>query len=144
MLYSATHHFISPHVGANLYKIFSCVWVGNVFKSQPNSFHQSLQRVHLDHLSGVNDCFLVGGGFFLLFLFVFTYVSFLSCFLSLPFLPLDHSQTFFVFFFPFFASPNRISLEIMTLQPKSEDVETAEGVALTVTGVAQVNLSYFS
>lgn len=27
----------------------------------------------------------------------------------------------------------------MTLQPKCEDVETAEGVALTVTGVAQVN-----
>lgn len=34
---------------------------------------------------------------------------------------------------------HRISLEIMTLQPKCEDVETAEGVALTVTGVAQVN-----
>lgn len=32
----------------------------------------------------------------------------------------------------------RISLEIMTLQPRCEDVETAEGVALTVTGVAQV------
>ncbi|CAK7290484.1 Flot2 [Vulpes lagopus] len=31
----------------------------------------------------------------------------------------------------------RISLEIMTLQPRCEDVETAEGVALTVTGVAQ-------
>lgn len=27
----------------------------------------------------------------------------------------------------------------MTLQPKCEDVETAEGVAITVTGVAQVN-----
>lgn len=27
----------------------------------------------------------------------------------------------------------------MTLQPKCDDVETAEGVALTVTGVAQVN-----
>lgn len=26
----------------------------------------------------------------------------------------------------------------MTLQPKCEDVETAEGVAITVTGVAQV------
>uniref|UniRef100_H3AY48 Flotillin n=1 Tax=Latimeria chalumnae TaxID=7897 RepID=H3AY48_LATCH len=34
----------------------------------------------------------------------------------------------------------RISLEIMTLQPKCEDVETAEGVALTVTGVAQVKI----
>ncbi|TRZ03937.1 hypothetical protein DNTS_033755, partial [Danionella cerebrum] len=33
----------------------------------------------------------------------------------------------------------RITLEIMTLQPKCEDVETAEGVAITVTGVAQVN-----
>ncbi|XP_041749945.1 flotillin-2a isoform X1 [Coregonus clupeaformis] len=31
----------------------------------------------------------------------------------------------------------RITLEIMTLQPKCEDVETAEGVAITVTGVAQ-------
>lgn len=26
----------------------------------------------------------------------------------------------------------------MTLQPRCEDVETAEGVAITVTGVAQV------
>ncbi|NP_001080298.1 flotillin 2 L homeolog [Xenopus laevis] len=34
----------------------------------------------------------------------------------------------------------RITLEIMTLQPKCEDVETAEGVALTVTGVAQVKI----
>uniref|UniRef100_A0A3Q4I9D4 Flotillin n=1 Tax=Neolamprologus brichardi TaxID=32507 RepID=A0A3Q4I9D4_NEOBR len=32
----------------------------------------------------------------------------------------------------------RLSLEIMTLQPRCEDVETAEGVAITVTGVAQV------
>ncbi|XP_068122459.1 flotillin-2 [Hyperolius riggenbachi] len=31
----------------------------------------------------------------------------------------------------------KISLELMTLQPRCEDVETAEGVALTVTGVAQ-------
>ncbi|MEQ2178343.1 hypothetical protein GOODEAATRI_013032, partial [Goodea atripinnis] len=31
-----------------------------------------------------------------------------------------------------------LSLEIMTLQPRCEDVETAEGVAITVTGVAQV------
>lgn len=38
-------------------------------------------------------------------------------------------------YFTFFG---RISLEIMTLQPRCEDVETAEGVALTVTGVAQV------
>ncbi|KAI4813891.1 hypothetical protein KUCAC02_003112 [Chaenocephalus aceratus] len=34
----------------------------------------------------------------------------------------------------------RITLEIMTLQPKCDDVETAEGVALTVTGVAQVKV----
>ncbi|KAJ8257050.1 hypothetical protein COCON_G00192020 [Conger conger] len=34
----------------------------------------------------------------------------------------------------------RITLEIMTLQPKCEDVETAEGVALTVTGVAQIKI----
>uniref|UniRef100_A0A3P8VA29 Flotillin n=1 Tax=Cynoglossus semilaevis TaxID=244447 RepID=A0A3P8VA29_CYNSE len=34
----------------------------------------------------------------------------------------------------------RISLEIMTLQPRCEDVETAEGVAITVTGVAQVKV----
>uniref|UniRef100_A0A8B9H534 Flotillin n=1 Tax=Astyanax mexicanus TaxID=7994 RepID=A0A8B9H534_ASTMX len=34
----------------------------------------------------------------------------------------------------------KITLEIMTLQPKCEDVETAEGVALTVTGVAQVKV----
>ncbi|KAM4760512.1 flotillin-2 isoform 3-T3 [Cyanocitta cristata] len=33
-----------------------------------------------------------------------------------------------------------ISLEIMTLQPRCEDVETAEGVAITVTGVAQVKI----
>lgn len=39
---------------------------------------------------------------------------------------------------PCFAFLGRISLEIMTLQPRCEDVETAEGVALTVTGVAQV------
>ncbi|KAM9320618.1 flotillin-2 isoform 1-T1 [Gastrophryne carolinensis] len=34
----------------------------------------------------------------------------------------------------------RLTLEIMTLQPRCEDVETAEGVALTVTGVAQVKI----
>ncbi|CAL8374806.1 flotillin-2 [Gadus morhua] len=34
----------------------------------------------------------------------------------------------------------RITLEIMTLQPRCEDVETAEGVAITVTGVAQVKI----
>ncbi|KAM7398859.1 hypothetical protein PAMP_018168 [Pampus punctatissimus] len=34
----------------------------------------------------------------------------------------------------------RLTLEIMTLQPKCESVETAEGVAITVTGVAQVKV----
>lgn len=34
----------------------------------------------------------------------------------------------------------RLTLEIMTLQPRCEDVETAEGVAITVTGVAQVKV----
>lgn len=43
---------------------------------------------------------------------------------------------FILFFFHIF---HRITLEIMTLQPKCDDVETAEGVAITVTGVAQVN-----
>jgi len=33
-----------------------------------------------------------------------------------------------------------ISLEIMTLNPRSESVETAKGVAVTVTGVAQVKV----
>lgn len=36
----------------------------------------------------------------------------------------------------------RITLEIMTLQPRCEDVETAEGVAITVTGVAQVTSTF--
>uniref|UniRef100_A0A8C6SQE5 Flotillin n=1 Tax=Neogobius melanostomus TaxID=47308 RepID=A0A8C6SQE5_9GOBI len=35
---------------------------------------------------------------------------------------------------------HRITLEIMTLQPRCEEVETAEGVAITVTGVAQVKV----
>uniref|UniRef100_A0A3P9MI20 Flotillin n=1 Tax=Oryzias latipes TaxID=8090 RepID=A0A3P9MI20_ORYLA len=34
----------------------------------------------------------------------------------------------------------RISLEVMTLNPLCESVETAEGVAITVTGVAQVRV----
>uniref|UniRef100_A0A8C6SNN7 Flotillin n=1 Tax=Neogobius melanostomus TaxID=47308 RepID=A0A8C6SNN7_9GOBI len=34
----------------------------------------------------------------------------------------------------------QITLEIMTLQPRCEEVETAEGVAITVTGVAQVKV----
>ena len=32
----------------------------------------------------------------------------------------------------------RLSLEVMTLNPVCENVETAQGVPLTVTGVAQV------
>ena len=35
---------------------------------------------------------------------------------------------------------NRISLEVMTLNPVCENVETSEGVPLTVTGVAQVKV----
>ncbi|XP_061574797.1 flotillin-2-like [Cololabis saira] len=38
------------------------------------------------------------------------------------------------------SNTQRLTLEIMTLQPKCEDVETAEGVAITVTGVAQVKV----
>jgi len=34
----------------------------------------------------------------------------------------------------------RISLEVMTLNPVCENVETSEGVPLTVTGVAQVKV----
>ena len=34
----------------------------------------------------------------------------------------------------------RISLEVMTLNPVCESVETSEGVPLTVTGVAQVKV----
>ena len=34
----------------------------------------------------------------------------------------------------------KISLEVMTLEPKCEDVETKQGVPLTVTGVAQVKI----
>ena len=33
---------------------------------------------------------------------------------------------------------SRLSLEVMTLNPVCENVETAQGVPLTVTGVAQV------
>ncbi|MBN3308357.1 FLOT2 protein, partial [Amia calva] len=40
----------------------------------------------------------------------------------------------------FISDTQRITLEIMTLQPKCDDVETAEGVAITVTGVAQVKI----
>ena len=37
----------------------------------------------------------------------------------------------------------RLSLEVMTLNPVCENVATAQGVPLTVTGVAQVNESSF-
>lgn len=46
------------------------------------------------------------------------------------------------YFLKCFVPGLRISLEIMTLQPRCEDVETAEGVAITVTGVAQVKAQY--
>ena len=65
----------------------------------------------------------------------------LSCFFPyVPFLPFICFPSEHVnFYFIFFHILHRITLEIMTLQPKCEDVETAEGVAITVTGVAQVN-----
>ena len=44
----------------------------------------------------------------------------------------------------FFFFINRLSLEVMTLNPVCEHVETAQGVPLTVTGVAQVKFSFFS
>lgn len=67
----------------------------------------------------------------------FTLSCFFPCVLALPFIcfPSEHVN----FYFLFFHILHRITLEIMTLQPKCEDVETAEGVAITVTGVAQVN-----
>ncbi len=37
----------------------------------------------------------------------------------------------------------RLSLEVMTLNPVCENVETAQGVPLTVTGVAQVIAQFF-
>lgn len=46
---------------------------------------------------------------------------------------------FLIIYASFFFIPLcRLSLEIMTLQLRCEEVETAEGVAITVTGVAQV------
>ena len=35
---------------------------------------------------------------------------------------------------------HRLSLEVMTLNPRCESVETSKGVPLTVTGVAQVKV----
>lgn len=76
----------------------------------------------------------------------------LHTFYRLPF-PSSHCLTstvlwnsvFFLFIYASMSSLTsvfnpRITLEIMTLQPKCEDVETAEGVAITVTGVAQVSI----
>ena len=39
-----------------------------------------------------------------------------------------------------FADVQRLSLEVMTLNPVCESVETSEGVPLTVTGVAQCKI----
>ena len=44
------------------------------------------------------------------------------------------------FFAQFIFSVHRISLEVMTLNPQCESVETSEGVPVTVTGVAQVKI----
>lgn len=84
----------------------------------------------MDHISGVN-------AFFLCMLFMSS-LSILPFFLP-QFLAVDHQPNFFCFVLSFLCVSRRITLEIMTLQPKCEDVETAEGVAITVTGVAQVN-----
>lgn len=64
-------------------------------------------------------------------------LSFFGALFFLPFIsfPCVHINFYLIFFHIL----HRITLEIMTLQPKCEDVETAEGVAITVTGVAQVN-----
>ncbi|VDK57754.1 unnamed protein product [Anisakis simplex] len=40
----------------------------------------------------------------------------------------------------FITNVQRLSLEVMTLNPRSENVETAQGVPLTVTGVAQIKV----
>lgn len=69
--------------------------------------------------------------------FTLSCFCFFPCVLALPFIcfPSEHVNFYFIFFHIL----HRITLEIMTLQPKCDDVETAEGVAITVTGVAQVN-----
>ena len=41
---------------------------------------------------------------------------------------------------PFTHLIHRLSLEVMTLNPKCESVETSHGVPLTVTGVAQIKV----
>merc|ERR1719419_1734168 len=40
----------------------------------------------------------------------------------------------------FVSDVQKLSLKIMTLKPQCEEVETAQGVPLTVTGVAQVKI----
>lgn len=90
----------------------------------------------MGHMSGVNAFFI--------FLFV-CFMSFLIYSSSLHSSSVPFRRTsaqFFCFVLSFLCVSRRITLEIMTLQPKCEDVETAEGVALTVTGVAQVNPEY--
>ena len=47
-------------------------------------------------------------------------------------LPFANSSNIAIFY--------RLTLEVMTLNPTCESVETAEGVAVTVTGVAQVKV----
>lgn len=47
------------------------------------------------------------------------------------------AEKMFEIFLSFFF---RISLEVMTLNPKCDLVETAQGVAVTVTGVCQVKI----
>ncbi|XP_031712913.1 flotillin-2a isoform X1 [Anarrhichthys ocellatus] len=70
----------------------------------------------------------------------FTLSCFFPCVLALPFILLSPSEHVTFLFYIFSTFFNRITLEIMTLQPKCDDVETAEGVAITVTGVAQVKV----
>ena len=43
----------------------------------------------------------------------------------------------------FVSDVQRLSLEVMTLNPRCENVETAKGVPLTVTGVARVPTRLF-
>lgn len=76
---------------------------------------------------------VLGWMLFLFFSFVVFWPLVLICFPLPPNMPICY---FFIFICHIF---HRITLEIMTLQPKCDDVETAEGVAITVTGVAQVN-----
>uniref|UniRef100_A0A3Q3AZ24 Flotillin n=1 Tax=Kryptolebias marmoratus TaxID=37003 RepID=A0A3Q3AZ24_KRYMA len=69
---------------------------------------------------------------------LFLFCSFFLVFCSFPSFAFPLNMSIFILYF--FHILHRITLEIMTLQPKCEDVETAEGVAITVTGVAQVKV----